>query len=641
MDVHTRRTLSRRLYAICAVVLAAAIFVALNIAADATLTTERLDLTQNGLYTLSQGTRETIANLKEPITLQFFYSKKIAANYADVQSYAQQVRDLLQEYAALSHGKIILEEIDPEPYTAAEDEATADGLTGAPTDSGDQVYFGLVGTNTIDGQEVIPFFSHDRAPYLEYDLTSLIYRLNTPQKPVVGVISSLPLDSAAGGVTAALQGNSRPFLAYQQLQQSYQLKTLGTDFTAIPKDIKVLMIVQPEKLTDVQRYAIDQFVLGGGRALVFVDPSSELAQEMHGRNAQSSSDLPQLFHAWGIGYDPSSIVADRSLALKVTVSADPRNPQTMYPAWLHLTPDQFDTKDQVTADLQALILADAGALTKLKGATTNFTPLATSSDQAQLLPAILVRIGVQPREMMERVVPTGKHYVVAARISGPANTAFPNGPPKGAETATAAPQIKSAKAINLIVMADTDIFQDRFWVHTQNLYGRQVAVPFADNGSFVLNAVENLSGSNALISLRTRAASERPFTVVQQLQADAQARFQQEADTLQQKLKDTEGRLHALEQGNSNAGNAVDAGAGATATKLTPAQQDEVNKFRRQLVDTRTALREVQHNLVKEVDALGSLLAFINIALVPILVAAFALLLAILRRRRRARALPL
>lgn len=641
MDVHARKTLSRRLYAISAVVLAIIIFVALNIAADATLTTERLDLTQNGLYTLSRGTRETIANLKEPITLKFFYSKKIAANYADVQSYAEQVRDLLQEYAALSHGKIILEEVDPEPYTAAEDEATADGLTGAPTDSGDQVYFGLVGTNTIDGQQVIPFFSHDRAPYLEYDLTSLVYRLSSPQKPVVGVISSLPLDSAAGGVTAALQGRSRPFLAYQELKQNYQLKNLGTNFTAIPKNVKVLMIVQPEKLTDVQRYAIDQFVLGGGRALVFVDPSSELAQDMHGRNAQSSSNLPQLFHAWGVGYDPNQIVADRELALQVNVSSDSRNPHAKYPAWLHLTPDQFAKKDQVTADLQALILADVGALSKLKGATTHFTPLVSSSKQAQLLPAVLVRIGVPPREMMERIHPTGKHYVIAARISGAAKTAFPKGPPKGVKTAADAPQIKSAKDINVIVMADTDIFQDRFWVHTQSLYGRQLAVPFADNGPFILNAIENLTGSNALISLRTRATSSRPFTVVQQLQAQAQDRFQQEADTLKQKLKDTETRLHALEQGGSSGGVSSNQGVGATATQLTPAQQAEVNKFRRELVTTRTALRKVQHDLVKEVNALGSFLAFINIALVPILVAAFALLLAILRRRRRARALPL
>ena len=203
--------MSRRLYAIAAVVLAAIIFVALNIASDASLTTERLDLTQNGLYTLSKGTRETLASLKEPITLKFYYSKKTAADYAQIRAYATRVRDLLQEYAALSNGKIMLEEVDPEPFTAAEDAATAAGLTGAPTDSGDMVYFGLVGTNTIDGKEVIAFFNQDRETYLEYDLTSLIYHLSTPKKPVLGIVSSLPLDTGAGGMMAAMQGRSRPY----------------------------------------------------------------------------------------------------------------------------------------------------------------------------------------------------------------------------------------------------------------------------------------------------------------------------------------------------------------------------------------------------------------------------------------------
>ena len=639
MEDRTRNAISRHLYAIVAIALAAVIFVALNIAADATFTTQRLDLTENSLYTLSNGTRETIAGLQEPVTLKFFYSKKVAADYAPVQAYAGRVRDLLQEYAALSHGKIVLEEIDPEPFTAAEDEATANGLNGAPTDSGDMVYFGLVGTNTIDGKEVITFFNQDREPYLEYDLTALIYRLSTPKKPQLGIISSLPLDTGAGGIAAALQGRSQPYAVYQQLQQSYQTEMLAADFKAIPKDVDVLMIVQPGNLTPQQRYAIDQFVLGGGRALVFVDPQSDLAQQAGGYNQQpgtpSASDLPTLFKAWGIAYDPGKIVADRTLAQRVQVSDDPRNPVASYPIWLHLGPDQFDNKDQVTASLQSLNLATAGALWKAKGATTEFTPLVASSGDASLLDAAQVRMSQRPQDLMAAIEPTGKHYTIAARISGPAKTAFPAGPPAGDADAARTPQIKSAKAIDVIVMADTDIFDDRFWVRSENLYGKRVAASFADNGAFVLNAVENLTGSSALISLRTRATSDRPFIVVKQLQADAQARFQQEADALQQKLTDTESRLHALEQGGSTNG------APTSSTTLTPEQRKEIDRFKRELISTRTALRDVQHSLRKEVDALGSILAFINIALVPILVAGFALLLAVLRRRRRARAISL
>lgn len=633
------KPLSRRLYAFAAIALATAIFVAINIAADATFTTNRLDLTENGLYTLSQGTRDTIANLQEPITLKFFYSKKVAADYAQIQAYAGRVRDLVQEYAALGHGKIVLEEIDPEPFTAAEDEATAIGLTGAPTDSGDMVYFGLVGTNTIDGKEVIPFFTQDREPYLEYDLTSLLYRLATPKKPLLGIVSSLPLDTGAGGMAAALQGRVQPYIIYEQLSQSYLTQMLEPGFTSIPKNVDVLMVVQPAKLGPGERYAIDQFVMRGGRALVFVDPLSELSQAAAGDNpaaqAPPSSDLPELFRAWGVAYNPEKVIADRALAQAVQVSADPRNPVARYPIWLHLIHEEFDTRDQVTANLQTLNLATAGALSKAKGATTSFMPLVTSSEEASLLDAVEVRMSRRPQDLMASVQPTGKHYVIAARISGPAKTAFPDGPPAGDEAAAKTPQIKSAKTVNIIAMADTDIFDDRFWVRTDDLYGKRIATPFADNSAFVMNAVENLTGSNALISLRTRASSDRPFTVVRELQATAQARFQQEADALQAKLTDTENRLHALEQGGGTNGE----NAGSTA--LSPAQQSEIDKFKRELIETRTALRDVQHNLRKEVVALGALLAFVNMALVPMLVAAFALLLAILRRRRRARALPL
>jgi ABC-type uncharacterized transport system involved in gliding motility auxiliary subunit len=630
------KPVSRRLYAIAAMIAAVVIFAGLNIAADATFTTERLDLTQNGLYTLAPGTRHIVENLREPITLKFFYSKKVASDYAQIQAYANRVRDLLQEYAALSHGKIVVQEIDPEPYTPAEDEASANGLSAAPTDTGDSVYFGLVGSNTIDGKEAIPFFSQDREPYLEYDLTSLIYRLSTPKKPVVGVISSLPLDTGAGGIAAALQGAARPFVIYEQLHQTYGTKMLDPDFVSIPADVDVLMIVAPPALNAQQVYAVDQFVLAGGRALVFVDPMAELSNASSGFDQQQSgpalSDMPELFRAWGISYNPQKIIGDKALAQAVQVSADPREGVARYPVWLHLNAKDFDPNDQVTASLQLLNLASAGALFPLKDATTKFAPLVTSSDQASLLDSDAVRAGGRPQDLMAAIAPTGKHYAIAARISGPAKTAFPEGPPNG--VAQSKPQIKqSAGPINVIVMADSDIFDDRFWVRVENLYGRRVAAPFADNSAFVLNAVENLTGNNDLITLRTRATNDRPFTVVKKLQADAQARFQQKADALQAKLTDTQNRLRELEQGASVNGQP------STATTLSPEQRAEIEKFKRDLIQTRADLRDVQHNLRREVDALGSLLAFVNIALVPLLVAIFAIVLAIVRRRRRARAI--
>ncbi|HTT83509.1 MAG TPA: Gldg family protein [Rhizomicrobium sp.] len=643
------KPLSRRLYALGAISLAAIIFVALNIAADATFTTSRLDLTQNRLYTLSPGTIHTLDQLVEPITLKFYYSKKVAAQYAQINAYAGRVRDLLGEYAAHSHGKIILEEIDAEPFTPAEDAASAAGLTGAPTDTGDLVYFGLVGTNTIDGKEVISFFSQEREPYLEYDLTSLIYRLATPKKPVIGIVSSLPLQTGAGGLAAMLQGQAQPFLIYQQLNQAYTTKMLGQNFDSIPSDVTLLLLVHPPPLPPKQMYAIDQFVLGGGHALIFLDPMSEIAQASQGGGqgmAPSSSDMRTLLRAWGVDYDPSKVVLDRALAQPVQTSNDPRNPVTRYPLWLHLDTSDFDSGDQVTANLQTLNLASVGALSPLKGATTTFQPLIRSSDEASLMDAIQAKLDPRPQDLMNQVEPTGRRYTIAARISGPVKTAFPDGPPtlktasdppaKTAQPPSRAPQIKVSKEpINVIIMADSDIFDDRFWVHLESLYGHRLATPFADNGAFVLNSVENLTGSNDLISLRTRATSNRPFLVVQKMQGQAQARFQQEADALKQRLSDTETRLHALEQGGG------DNGQSQSGTTLSQEQQREIARFRKEMADTRAQLRDVQHSLRKDIDALGSFLAFINIALVPILVATFAIVLAYLRRRRRVRALAL
>src|SRR5882724_3464119 len=251
------KPLPRRLYAISILMLAAILFVALNIAADAWLTTERLDLTATGQFTLADGTRNIIAKIAEPITLKFYYSKQVAADYAQTSAYARRVRDLLAEYAALGHGKIVLEDVDPEPFTAAEDEATANGLTGAPTDSGDTVYFGLVGTNRIDGKEIVPYFVPERESYLEYDLSALIYHLSNPSKPVLGVISSLPLDTGTGGMAAALQGTAQPFTIYSELSETDATQMLDPNLTRIPPDVAVLMVVHPASLSAAQLYAID------------------------------------------------------------------------------------------------------------------------------------------------------------------------------------------------------------------------------------------------------------------------------------------------------------------------------------------------------------------------------------------------
>lgn len=619
------RAPSRRSLGWATIILAIICFVALNVALTAGVTRARLDLTENRIFTLAQGTRDTISKVQEPITLRFFYSRATASSYAQIQAYANRVRDLLQNYAALSDGQIVVQFVDPEPFTAAEDEAVASGLTGAPNDKGDMVYFGLVGTNRIDGKEVIPFLAQEREAYLEYDLTALVYRLSTPKKPMLGLITSLPLEAGAGGMMAAMQGQAQPFIIYEQLRQTHDTHVLGKDFASIPADVNVLLLAHPGKLTPAQLYAIDQFVLRGGRILALVDPDSELAAAAGG---VPESDLAPLFKSWGVGFDPRQVVVDRDLAQQVQVPDDALNPVVSYPLWLHLGRENFDRNDPLTADLQALNLATTGALMPRSGASTTFTALVTSSDRAMLMSGDDARAKLTPQQILARFKPSGERYVFAARIAGPVKTAFPDGPPAGA--AREAYLRQSQSDANIIVVADSDFLEDRFWVRVETLLGKRLASSFADNGAFVLNAVENLMGSNDLISLRTRATNERPFTRVRKIQAEAQAKFQSEADLLKQKLSDTQERLKVLQQADDGKDVSQDLGE---------AQQTEVERFRRELLETRTQLRDVQLKLRQDVDRLGRVLTFVNIALVPLLVAMVAVILALLRRRRRRRAL--
>ncbi len=647
------KPLSRKVYALTAIVLAAILFVAVNIVSDNWLHNARFDLTENGLYTLSDGTRATLAKIPEPITLRFFYSREVAANYSQVRAYASRVRDLLQEYVALAHGKLILQEIDPEAYTPAEDDAVAAGLTAVPTQEGDNVYFGLAGTSSVGGQETIPFFNQSREQYLEYDLSTFIYHLSSPAKPKLGIITSLPLDSGAGGMAAAMQGKSQPFVIYQQLHDSFDLQMLDQDIDRIPADISTLLIVHPKPLSDKTLYAIDQFVLRGGRAIVFVDPLSEIATASGGQpgmQSSATSDLEPLLKTWGVAYDPTKVVADAARAQHVQMSPDSPDSAVDYIVWLRLSSDNpdgsdFSPTDPVTANLKQLNLATVGALRPIPHATTHFSPLVRSSAESQLLDTNVVRVMTQPQDLLRSFQPSGEKLFIAARIFGPAKSAFPKGAPneplaQGAPPPPPLPaSIGEAKNINVIVMADSDLFDDRFWVQVQNVLGQRMAVPTADNAAFVVNAVENMMGSSDLIALRTRARSDRPFTVVLELQRQAESRFLAEAQSLQQKVAEAEGHLRDL-QGEGGGENAPAKGqpANAKGEMLSSAQQAEIEKFRRQLVESRAALREVQANLRSDVERLGARLAFINIALVPILVAAFAICLAWLRRRRRARA---
>ncbi len=637
---------SRRAAAVIALISAAVLFVAINVVAGHALRATRLDLTQQRLYTLSEGSKKTLARIDEPITLRFYYSPRLGDVVPSYGVFAQRVHEMLEEYAALAKGKIKLEILDPEPFSPTEDRAVAFGLQGVPLDQGgEQVYFGLAATNSTDDQQVIPFFQPDRERFLEYDLTKLIHSLAFPKKTVVGLVTSLPLE---GDFMAALQGRPlEPYAIVDQLRQLYELRTLSTDFDTVPADVDVLMIVHPQNLSEKTLYAIDQFVLKGGKALVFVDPNSETqashANRMTGAGGPTASNLDKLFTAWGVELVKDKVAGDRRNARRVNIGTSSRVEPVDYIAWLALKEDSLNRDDPITGDLSQINMATAGILKPLPGAKTTFEPLITTSTDAEEIPVEQVQGMPDVAGLLNDFKSGNAKLTLAARITGPAETAFPDGPPtppkdeKGKDqdqkpaadaSKEAAPEVKvSAQPINLVVVADTDILDDRFWVQVQDFFGQRVAVPAAGNGDFVANAVDVLSGGTELMGLRTRGTSARPFEVVQEIQRRADARSQAREKDLEQQLKDTQAKIKELQGKEGPGGNVT----------LAAEQNQTLDNFRTQMLQIRAQLRQVQLDLRQDIDRLKVALEFFDIAFIPLLVGLAAMVLGVVRVRRRKR----
>lgn len=638
-----RPTLSRSAAALLALACAVVLFVAVNVIADRWLRTARVDLTDGHLYTLSSGSLNTLAKLDEPITLRFYYSPRMGDEVPSLGIYAQRVREMLEEYAALAKGKIDLQILNPEPFSATEDQAVAYGLQGVPVDSsGEQVYFGLAGTNSTDDQQIIPFFQPDREQFLEYDLTKLIHSLAFPERPVVGLVSELPLQ---GDFMAAMRGQPlQPYVIADQLQQLYDVHNLGRGFDKVPGDVDVLMVVQPQRLDDKTLYAIDQFVLKGGRAIVFVDPSSETQQAhpsaMSPPGAPSDSNLDKLFAAWGVVLEPKMVAGDRRAAMRVTGGPQSRREPMDYVAYLALTQANINHDNPITADLTHVNLATAGILKQRDGAKTTFTPLLFTSTDSMAIPADKLEPMPDVAGLLRNFKAGGKSLVLAADITGPVQSAFPDGPPalpasdnagKKADKTKAVPDqpvpLKSSvKPINVVVVADTDLLDDRFWVQTQDFFGRRVAVPNANNGDFVFNAIDVLVGGEDLIGLRSRGTSVRPFELVQRIQRAADEHWEATQKDLEEKLKDAQAKIKEASEG-SNAANGA----------LSPEQAQVVDNFRVEMLKIRQQLRQVQLAEREDINRLKAGLEFFDIGFIPLIVAIAAVVVGAIRLRRRKR----
>jgi ABC-type uncharacterized transport system involved in gliding motility auxiliary subunit len=640
--------MTRGLISIGGLIVVAVIFVAVNIISNLGLSSTRLDLTADKLFTLSEGTRSVLGKIQEPITLRLYYSDRLGKEIPQYGVYATRVREMLREYANAAPGKVRLEFIDPQPFSDEEDRAVAFGLQGVPVNqAGELVYFGLAGTNSADKEETIAFIQPERERFLEYDLTKLVYNLATTKKPAVGLLSYLPIQGEFRGPRQPPE----PWAIYSQMQQFFEVKQIDRDSLEIPAEIGVLVLVHPRDLPEKAQYAIDQFVMRGGHVLVFVDPHAEGEMGRPGMAAQTgmtSSNMPKLFSAWGLEMVDGKFAGDRAAARRVNAGTESRIRAVDYIAWLALRDANFNRSDILTSETASIQMASAGILKPKEGATTTFTPLIQTSEQSAPVDVDSIKMMPDPVSLLANFKPEGQKLTLAARINGPVKTAFPDGPPpepkpeanaqdpqkpaeKPAEAKPLPPQIKETREpANIIVVADTDMLEDRFWAQVQDFFGQRVAVPIAGNGDFVVNAIDNLLGSNALISLRSRGQSARPFTLVQELQRDAEMRFRAKEKDLTQKLKDTEKKLSEMQsQGQDQSGGRA---------MVSKQQTETIDQFRSDLLATRKELRGVQQNLRSDIQTLEAWTKFVNIALIPILVAIAAVIVGVARTRRRRRA---
>ena len=642
-------------------VLLALVFVAAVTANNSLLTGLRIDLTEDNLYTVSPGTRNVLASIVEPINVYLFFSDSETADIAPLRNYANRVREMLEELESAGGGNLVLHVIDPVPFSEDEDRAAQFGLQPITLGIGQTLYFGLAATNSVGDEEVIEIFNPDRERFLEYELARLIYSLARPDKVVVGVHAGV---SMTAGFDPQTQRVTEPWIVYSQAGQLFEMRSLQPGFTEIEEDVDVLWLVHPRNFEDETLYAIDQFVMGGGRALIFLDPFAEVdmasAMDPAAMAAGSASNLDPLLSSWGIEFSAGEVVADNQYALSVTTGLSMRPVRHL--GLLGLDATAIDPEDVITDGLYNVNVGTAGHFSVAEDSTAELRPLLSSSSNAETLPAIQMQMLTDPEALLDDFTPSGESYVIAARLAGTLESAFPDGPPaedlpdaegdlaegadgvdgdgdsdagadigseEPAESESPAaqddsPHLASTDSANVILVGDVDILSDRLWVQQQNFLGQTLATAFANNGDFLVNALDNLSGSADLIGIRARGTYSRPFTRVQALRRQADAQFRQTEQRLQAELTETENRLGELQDARTDQGSLL----------MSDEQQAEIQRFLDEQVRIRQELRGVQRSLDRSIERLGTVLQFINIGLVPLLLTAVALSAVIVRRRR-------
>lgn len=603
-------------------VLATVAFVLVLLGSNWLLSGARLDLTEQKIYSLSDGTVNIVKNLQQDIELTLFFSDKNSQDLTALRSYAQRVKELLTEYVLLSNNRLTLKLVDPEPFSEAEDLAAEMGLQSVPISNGQSIYFGLSAKNAQGDDAVLTFIQPDKEAFLEYEISELIYRLSQSSTQVVGLMSSLPI---RGGFDMQAGGNTPPWAIYEQLDQLYDVRWVDEQLTDLDKDMKLLILVQPTQLDEESLYELDQFVMKGGKLIVFVDPKAETKQaspmDLADDEALGTNSLQRLFDQWQLAYHTDEIVVDNRYGL--TISMGQGMPPVRHLGLLGVQADGLNPNEIATSELEVINFASAGRLKSTNSDSESgvqFEALVWSSNDSQTINSNEYNLIQDPASLLRDFVAADDSFVMAARLSGAAQSAFTS-KPQGSDYQ--GDHEGSIDNLNVMVIADTDLLTDRLWVQVQNFFGQRIVQPWADNGAFVNNLVEQYLGSTDLINIRSRGRFTRPFEVVQDIQQQAESVYLANEKALQQQLQETEQQLALLEQQRDK-----------DTLTLSPAQELALDNFQHEKLRIRKALRDVQHELDKDIEQLGSSLKLVNIAVMPLLLTLLLWLLVRIKLRK-------
>lgn len=591
----------------------------------------RVDMTGEKLYTLSKGSKAVLGKLENDVTLKFYFSSSSAEMPMQFKTYSQQVLNLLKEYERAGKGHVALEAYDPKPDSDAEEWAQRYGVEPQNVNPfGQPVYFGLVAV-CGEREETLPRLSQKTESTLEYDITRLVTRVAWPERPVVGLMTSLPDVMGRPQNPMMMQRRQQPqgWAVFNELKKDYEVREIAIDADKIDDDVKTLVVLHAKDLSEKTLFAIDQFVLRGGRLIACVDPFSimdmissrqqqnPMMQQMGGQDGPST--LGKLFDAWGVTFDTSKLVADLSAATKLN---DGTGRAEDNPAFLSLGKKNMDGKDILVSRLTQVLLPFAGSFSFAKKDGISFEPLIVSS---QADACLVDRSGAQfgMGAMRRDLKPDGVQRTLAARLSGTFKTAFPKGPDFAEGSTNAVPKVTAEGKGSVVLFADSDFLADEFCVRVMNTPFGVIAQPMNDNLLLFSNVIEQYAGREELIGVRSRGPSNRPFAKVDALEAAALKKWQAEQETFEKELEQTQQRLSALQKQKS----------GSERSLLSKEQQEEIVKLRKTQADTRRKLKNVRKELTADIDRLGLTLKVINICLMPAIVILLGVLRGLMRRR--------